>query len=254
MMSPLSARKAETLGYSNIKVFTTGLPSWKKDGNLVVASPEHLKGMLDKDIAHVLVDLRDKKEAKKGHIKDAVNIPAEKLAKEKDAFPKEMDAPVVLYTAEGVNPEAFSVVRGWGYKNASVLDGGVKGWQAAGGSLVSGKPEKKIVYEPRPLPGTIPAAEFAKIVAKKPADKLILDVRDTDEAAAGTLPGAVNIPVGELAERMEELPKDRELIVHCTTGIRAMMAQEALAKRGYQARYLNDVIQVAPDGSFEITQ
>ena len=39
MMSPQSARKAEELGYTNIRVFTTGLPSWKKDkcsvGNLV---------------------------------------------------------------------------------------------------------------------------------------------------------------------------------------------------------------------------
>lgn len=253
-MSPLSARKAEELGYTNLRVFTTGLPSWKKDNNLVVTEPKHLMNMIKKDIAHVLVDLRDKGAAKKGHIEGAVNIPAKKLARARDKFPAQKDAPVILYTDEGVDAEAFRTVRGWGYKNASVLAGGLKGWQAAGGSLMAGKPAKKIVYEPRPLPGTVPADEFKKVAARRPSGKVILDVRDADEVMGGMLPGAVHIPLGELAERMGELPKDREILIHCTTGVRAMMAQEALAKQGYRARYLNEVIQVAPDGSFEITR
>jgi len=253
-MSPLSARKAEAFGYKNLKVFTTGLPSWKKDSNLVVTEPGHLKGLIEKDIAHVLIDLRDAKSASAGHIKGAVNIPSDKLEGAKDLFPAQMEAPVILYSGDGIDAGAFKTVRTWGYKNASVLSGGVKGWQAAGGALAQGRPATKIAYEPKPLPGTVPADEFKKAVAERPADKAILDVRDSDEVSGGKLPGALHIPVGELAERMAELPKDKEILIHCTTGIRAMMAQEALAKQGFRARYLNSVIQIAPDGSFEITQ
>lgn len=253
-MSPLSARKAEALGYTNLKVFTTGLPSWKKDKNLVVTSPRHVMGMIQKDVAHVLVDLRGPSAAEAGHIRGAVNIPAGKLSGAKDMFPAEKDAPIVLYTDEGYDAGAFATVRGWGYKNASVLAGGAKGWEPAGGRLFAGKPDAKIAYEPKPIPGTVPAEEFAKAVENQLGGKVILDVRDNDEVMAGMLPGAVHIPAGELAERMSELPKDKEILIHCTTGIRAMMAYDALTKQGYKARYLNEVIQVASDGSFEITQ
>jgi rhodanese-related sulfurtransferase len=254
MMSPQSARKAEELGYANIKVFTTGLPSWKKDKNLVLSEPQYVMDMQKKDIAHVIVDLRKKRAARKGHIKGAVNIPADKLDGYKDEFPKQKDAPIILYSAEGVDAEAFGIVRGWGYKNTSVLSGGASGWTAAGGKLVKGRPEKEITYEPKPLPGTITANEFNKIMTEKPSDKLVLDVRDADEVMGGMLPGAVHIPVGELAERMSKLPKNKEIIIHCTTGIRAMMAHDALEKQGYKSRYLNEVIQVAGDGSYEITK
>ncbi len=253
MMSPESARKAEALGYTNVKVFTSGFQAWKIDGNLVVSEPGYMMDMQAKDIAHVVVDLRKSRDARKGHIKGAVNIPADKIERYKDEFPKQKDALIILYTAEGVDAEVFGMVRGWGYKNVSVLSGGASGWSAAGGELIKGKTEKEVAYEPKPLPGTIPADEFKNIVSQKPADKLVLDVRDADEVEVGVLPGAVNIPLGELSERMSELPKDKEIIVHSRTGIRAMMAQEALKEQGYNSRYLSEVIQVAEDGSFEIT-
>ncbi len=253
-MSPLSARKAEELGYTNLKVFRTGLPSWKKDKNLVVSETAYILNIIKKDIARVIVDLRGKRAARKGHIPGAVNIPAGKLAKYKEQFPKQKSAPVILYTDEGMDEAAFATVRGWGYRNTSVLNGGLSGWKAGGGKLVTGKLAKKIVYEPKPIPGTITVGEFKKTVAALPQDKLILDVRSHDEVAGGKLAVATHIPVEEIAERIRELPKDKEIIIHCDTGVRAMMAQETLEKKGYRVRYLNEVIQVAPDGSFEITK
>lgn len=64
---------------------------------------------------------------------------------------------------------------------------------------------------------------------------LILDVRTADEYAAGHLPGAINIPHTELAERLAELPTDRgaEIAVHCQSGRRAGMAEETLLAAGF---------------------
>jgi phage shock protein E len=64
---------------------------------------------------------------------------------------------------------------------------------------------------------------------------LILDVRSADEYDAGHLPTAINIPHTEVADRLTELPADREteIIVHCKSGRRAAMAQATLEEAGF---------------------
>ena len=52
------------------------MPVWKKAGNLIVSETKALKDFMEKDIAHVLVDLRDVNTAQKGFIKGAVSIPS----------------------------------------------------------------------------------------------------------------------------------------------------------------------------------
>jgi len=79
-------------------------------------------------------------------------------------------------------------------------------------------------------------------------------VRDKDEALQGMLIGAVNIPVGHLKEKAGEIPKDKEIIVHCVTGIRAEQAQKELKAMGFKARFLNAVIQIDANGNFVITE
>ena len=93
-MSPESARRAEANGFTRVKVFHDGLPVWKKAGNLIVAESAALKAMMEKDIAHVLIDLRDAKEAEKGFIHGAVSIQATELAAAQDAFPADNDHPL----------------------------------------------------------------------------------------------------------------------------------------------------------------
>jgi hydroxyacylglutathione hydrolase len=62
----------------------------------------------------------------------------------------------------------------------------------------------------------------------------VLDVRSRTEWADGHLPGAVNVPLGELEQRLEEVPRGRPLIVQCQTGARAAIAVSLLKARGLQ--------------------
>jgi NADPH-dependent 2,4-dienoyl-CoA reductase/sulfur reductase-like enzyme/rhodanese-related sulfurtransferase len=63
----------------------------------------------------------------------------------------------------------------------------------------------------------------------RPDGELLLDVRDPDELAEhGKLPGAVNIPLGELRDRMNELPRDRTIVAYCQKGQRGYLATCAL--------------------------
>jgi len=65
---------------------------------------------------------------------------------------------------------------------------------------------------------------------------LVLDVRNPDEHAAGHLPEAVNIPLSQLRERVDELPRDRTIDVACGVGQRAYYAVRFLAQRGVSRR------------------
>jgi rhodanese-related sulfurtransferase len=71
---------------------------------------------------------------------------------------------------------------------------------------------------------------------------VVLDVRPAAEHAAGHLPGAVSIPVGELRRRLHELPGDREIVAYCR-GPYCAFAHEAVAllrQEGFSARRLED--------------
>lgn len=70
----------------------------------------------------------------------------------------------------------------------------------------------------------------------------VLDVRPEDEFAAGHLPQAVNVPLRELARRLRDLPKDREVVAYCR-GPYCVLAFEAVAllrEHGFKVRRLED--------------
>ncbi len=71
-----------------------------------------------------------------------------------------------------------------------------------------------------------------------PSKVLVLDVRETIEFKEGHVPGAVNIPLGALRRRLEELPRDREIWVNCYVGKRSYFAYRILSQKGFNVRNL----------------
>ncbi|WP_221075118.1 FAD-dependent oxidoreductase [Agarivorans aestuarii] len=69
--------------------------------------------------------------------------------------------------------------------------------------------------------------------------QIILDVRNPGELEKlGAIPGAINIPVDQLRERINELPKDKEILVYCMVGLRGNVAYRQLLNHGFKAKNL----------------
>ena len=66
----------------------------------------------------------------------------------------------------------------------------------------------------------------------------VLDVRRPDERAKGFIPDSLHIPLDELRARMNELPRDGEIIVHCQSGQRSYFACRILSQHGFRVRNL----------------
>jgi phage shock protein E len=75
-------------------------------------------------------------------------------------------------------------------------------------------------------------AERAHALASK-GNALIVDVREPEEWAEARIPGAVHVPLGELASRVSELPGDRPLIMQCRSGNRSRTAAKFLKENGF---------------------
>lgn len=71
----------------------------------------------------------------------------------------------------------------------------------------------------------------------------LLDVREPGEFDRGAIPGAVNLPLGQLRERSRELPRNREIWVNCGVGQRAYYAVRYLQQAGFDARNLSGGFQ-----------
>ncbi len=61
----------------------------------------------------------------------------------------------------------------------------------------------------------------------------LIDVREEDEVAAGMIPGALHIPMGDIPARLEEISRTDEVILICRSGARSGRVQEYLEAQGY---------------------
>ncbi len=253
-MSPNSAGRAEKLGYTNVKVYHEGLPEWTKRNATVLSAKSLKEAFIDKSIPAVLVDVRSVAAASKGHIKGAVSLPAADIAAGISKFPpKDQKPPIIVYDQTG-GDEAGSAARtliAAGYP-VSILTGGADAWQSAGFPVEAGQLPTTIVYVPKLRPGEIPIDEFRKIAANTPADTLILDVRNHEESQAGKIKDAKCIPDEQLLDRLADIPKDKRIILHCSTGVRAEMAYHKLKDKGYNVQFVNARVDIDDKGNFKI--
>ncbi len=75
-------------------------------------------------------------------------------------------------------------------------------------------------------------AQTAAALRQQP-DVVILDVREQNEWDAGHIPGALLIPMGQVADRLSEIPTDKTVIVQCRSGNRSSQVTDFLRNQGY---------------------
>ncbi|MHB8789704.1 MAG: rhodanese-like domain-containing protein [Desulfobulbaceae bacterium] len=233
-MTTENAGLAKELGYTNIRGFLAGEPAWIKAGNPVYASKEFVeKGNI------VLLDLRAEGKPVQGRIPRSIPISYEQLESRIDDIPH--NAPVVLYSDDEKEVmKALAYLREEGFKSVSLVDGNYQGWVASAGAVEKGPIFSTEIKWVRKLgKGEVSVAEFKKAVVGELPDAFVIDSRTKDEVAEfGIFKNTVNIPLDEISKRMNEIPKDKRIFVHCSTGARADLAYRELVKNGYDVKFL----------------
>jgi hydroxyacylglutathione hydrolase len=180
-----------------------------------------------------VVDTRNSAEYGRGAVPGTINIPATRSFTTSAGSLLPYDRDLHLIVDDRREERADELVRdlaGIGLDRVAGYFGGevVEAWQMSQGQLQ-----------------TIPSIGLEVTERQRPDGVVVLDVRGEGEWNAGHIPGSLNLPLGDLEERLDEIPRGRPVIVHCQTGARAAMAASLLRARG-----LNDV-RLFPGGFAE---
>lgn len=166
-----------------------------------------------------VVDTRSPLSFAGGHIKGSYNIWLDGLANFA-GWILEYDKDILLVTErrEDIETARRYLIRIGLDRIRGYLCEGIEDWQNRGMALSSsGVDTASGLYE--------------KLKEKK--EMFLLDVRGKDEYAAGHIPGAVNIYVGELESRLKEVPSDHPVVSICSVGHRAGLGASILKRHGY---------------------
>jgi rhodanese-related sulfurtransferase len=231
-MSTASAGLAKKLGHTNVRVYLDGEPDWSKANLPTYSTTDFIKnGNV------VLIDIRPSKKAIAGRIKGAYSVPYETLEDKLGDVPR--NAPIVLYGDKEVM-DAVAAVREEGFSFVSLVKGGYEGWVKGGGEIEKGPIFNTEIKWVRKIgKGEVSVADFRKAASGEDKDAVIVDARTKEEVAElGIFKNTINIPLDEIPARMDELPKDKKIYVHCSTGARADMAYNEMVKYGLNVKFL----------------
>ncbi len=173
-----------------------------------------------------IVDVRGPGETAAGTLPGAREIPLPALADSLAAL--DTTGPVVVYCAGGSRSQvAASVLIDAGFVDVSDLLGGFGAWSGAGLPTSTGDSAADV--------GTTPQVGARAGKALVDAGALLLDVREPDEWHAEHAPDAVLIPMAQVRERREELPRDKRIVVVCRSGGRSAAVTDSLRTWGFDA-------------------
>ena len=265
MLSHASAFKAEKLGYSQIKVYPAGMPEWKERGGMVSVSAAHIKKLIDEKAGYLLVDARPKRVADKGMIPTAINISDTEFDKHIDKLPADKATPLIYYCGGldcVLSDKSADKAKKLGYTNVLTYPEGYPEWEKLHGATpqaapaASAAPVASASLAAGKEKGSVTVDSFEKVWKTAPNSLMLVDVRDAREFNAGTIKGAVNLPMNELEKKIATLPNDKPVIFFCSTGARSGEAYDTvkLLRDEVRAFFLDADIKISADGSYSMKQ
>jgi rhodanese-related sulfurtransferase len=219
-LSHKSAKKAEALGYKNVKVFAKGFPEWMaQPGAYASVSAEYVAAQIA-DNKTLVVDARPQKtKYDKGHIPSAISIPDTQFEALSGKLPRSLETPIIFYCGGlecRLSHKSAARALVMGYKDVSVFAMGYPEWKRQFGAAAD-----TVAVKAGEVEGSIDLDRFKTILNDNPASIMLVDTRDPDEFAKGHFNTAVNIPVEKLEDKIPELPADKPVVFVCSTGARS---------------------------------
>lgn len=182
--------------------------------------PLDLAELLERQAAGAFVlDAREPQEFASGHLAGSVNVPADGRFAETAGMVVRPDDEVVVIAPQDREEEIVVRLARIGFDR-------VAGYLREPEGAFLSAPERIV----RASRVTVPELDEA---LTRPVAPVVVDVRNVGELLTGTIPGAVNIPLAQLPRRLEEIPRDRPVVVHCAGGYRSSVAASVLRKAGW---------------------
>jgi len=175
-----------------------------------------------------LLDTRRKEDYIALHVPGSVHLEADDQLSNRIAFVLPPEQPVVLLLGEAVDYErvVYSLARVGFDQVVGYLSDGMPGWQAAGLPVTSGDIQNLAPTELNEL-----------MHSGNGSRPLVVDVREPWEFAQGHIPGALLMPLGQLAARLGELQAEAPVAVVCASGNRSQSAAALLGQKGFKKVY-----------------
>ncbi|MGW2237436.1 rhodanese-like domain-containing protein [Streptomyces sp. NPDC001759] len=166
----------------------------------------------------VVLDARSPQEFAAGHLRGSVNVPADGRFAEQAGMVVAPEQDVIVVAPQDREEEIVT-------RLARI------GFDKVGGYLREPEGAFPALAEEMTQASRLTADELRSALAGA-EPPLVLDVRNTAEREEGFIEGSLHIPLAELARRVEEIPADRPLVVHCAGGHRSSIAASLLRHEG----------------------
>lgn len=245
--SPKVAAMLKEMGYKNVKLYQAGFPEWSKKDYVEITTAV-VKNAFDANSA-LLIDARPYAKFLAESIPGAISINDSDIEALKGRFPVDKNTNIITF-CQGYDCKKSHVVAQklieLGYTKVSNYSAGLPSWKDAGLKTTKGGEEKLVsggavtkLSKPFMGPvkkgldeGSVDPEWFLQNYKNLPAGVKIVDVRRSDERAAGHIPGSIHVSIEENDDKafLAKLP-DSYVIFHCSAGGRSLEAQ-AKAKNG----------------------
>lgn len=194
------------------------------DSDIPKISIEELRSKLENNEDFVLVDVQNTEDFIKASIPTSISIPLAEIDQRYEELPKNKE--IIALDAGGNCQEcsrAVEILRDKGIIDIKKLNGGVNAWADAGYPVITGS---DITFQNINSDGLLDLVDASE-------DVVIVDVREEEEYNNSHIRGAIHIPFQGLSENIDNITKDKKIIIYDNLGNRSKVAVKQFVLKGY---------------------